>query len=215
FTITVLENKVASLSLITSLGKQYRQGSSIDLARVELLVTYEDGQSRTIDARDCVVTINGKTSSTFEKAGEAEIVFTYQGVSTGTVAVKVAEDPMNTFIIAAIIIVSLLIGVPLVILLIIFLVRRAKDKREEARHPIRRYTEETAEEIASFEEEDEEELRIFEERAKNSDTVALPKIATGMPSIRPAEDTPTIQIPKASDSSALDGTRKIDFFDEL
>ncbi|MBQ2252571.1 MAG: bacterial Ig-like domain-containing protein [Clostridia bacterium] len=229
FTVEVIENKIATLRLISSLNKQYRKGASIDLAKVELSVLYEDGQSRTITARDCEVKINGEVTSTFHTPGEAEVVFTYQNVSTGTVAVSVAEDPMAGLITVAVIILALLIGIPLLILLIIFLVRRAKEKKAE-RIPVASENEyETAEEIASFDDEDDD-MRIFEEKGARGDTVALPKIATGVPSIRRAGDDPTIQIPKIPDSAdsptiripklptdtpETPAPRKIDFFDDL
>lgn len=216
FTIQVLENKVASLSLISALGKQYRQGSSLDLAKIELCVTYEDGQTRTITARDCEVTINGKATSTFENAGEAEIVFSYRSVSTGTTAVKVAQDPMQTFITAAIVIVACLIGLPILVLLAIYLVRKQREKKE-AQRMTPAFDTEVAQEIASFDDDDEEDVRIFDEKGGASDTVPLPKIRTGVPSIRPAEDSPTIQIPKmdTKPSEEMGHTRKIDFFDDL
>ncbi len=225
FVIEVVENKVAGLRLITQLNKQYRKGSSLDLAKIELTVLYEDAQSRTVTAQDCEVKINGQVTSTFESAGEAEIVFTYQGISTGTVAVNVAEDPMTGLITAAIVTGGCLIGVPLIILLLVFLARRRKERLAEKLAPAAAdYLDEHAEEVVAFEEEDEEELRYFEEKANRGDTVRLPKIATGVPSIRSAGEEDTMRIPSLSadgsapakpDGDTMGQTRKIDFFDEL
>ncbi|MBQ2731154.1 MAG: bacterial Ig-like domain-containing protein [Clostridia bacterium] len=228
-TVEIIENKIASLRLVSSLNKQYRKGASIDLAKVELEVLYEDGQTRTVTARDCEVKINGEVTSTFHKPGEAEVVFTYQNVSTGTVAVSVAEDPMAGIITVAVIILALLIGIPLLILLIVFLVRRAREKKAQNTVDVGGNDYEIAEEIASFDDEDDD-MRIFEEKGNRGDTVALPKIATGVPSIRRAGDDPTIQvpqIPKSADSPTIripklpadtpktPAPRKIDFFDDL
>ncbi|MBP3685916.1 MAG: bacterial Ig-like domain-containing protein [Clostridia bacterium] len=228
-TVEIIENKIASLRLVSSLNKQYRKGASIDLAKVELEVLYEDGQTRTVTARDCEVKINGEVTSTFHTPGEAEVVFTYQNVSTGTVAVSVAEDPMAGIITVAVIILALLIGIPLLILLIVFLVRRAREKKAQNTVDVGGNDYEIAEEIASFDDEDDD-MRIFEEKGNRGDTVALPKIATGVPSIRRAGDDPTIQvpqIPKSADSPTIripklpadtpktPAPRKIDFFDDL
>lgn len=215
FTINVLENTVAALRLATNLNKQYRKGAMIDLAKIELTVLYENGQSRTVSARDCVVTVNGKETSTFEEAGEAKVVFTYQGVSTGTVAVTVSEDPMSQFITAAIVIIGCLIGIPLLILLAVFLLRRVREKKAAL-----------AADIESFDEDDD--VRIAPD-SPSSDTVPLPKIPTNVPSIRRAEDDPTISVPKipqGEESPTIripslpkeedtPARRSIDFFDEL
>lgn len=227
--VEIIENKIASLRLVSSLNKQYRKGASIDLAKVELEVLYEDGQTRTVTARDCEVKINGEVTSTFHTPGEAEVVFTYQNVSTGTVAVSVAEDPMAGIITVAVIILALLIGIPLLILLIVFLVRRAREKKAQNTVDVGGNDYEIAEEIASFDDEDDD-MRIFEENGNRGDTVALPKIATGVPSIRRAGDDPTIQVPQIpnsadsptiripklpADTPKTPAPRKIDFFDDL
>lgn len=225
FDVEVVENKIASLRLATNLNKQYRKGSSIDLAKVELTVLYENGQSKTLSANDCVVLINGEETSSFSVAGEAEVVFVYNGVSTGTVAVNVTQDMFESILPTLIILACCLIGLPLLAFLILFILRRRKLQNEADDE--NSYELETAEEIASFDEEDED-IRIFEEKGGAGDTVALPKIATNVPSIRPAgedptmeiprmpsEESPTIRIPKLPDADKPSTDRKIDFFDEL
>lgn len=201
FPIRVVENQIASLRLSTGLNKQYRKGASLNLSAIELVVLYEDGQTRTVSAEDCKVFINGKESSTFEHAGDAEVVFTYRDVSTGTVALTVKEDPMSQFVSVALIIVGLLIGVPLLVLLVLLLVRRLREKKAAADPLSAR--EEPAEEYAAFEEEDED-VRIF-------------RTDEGVPSARPADDQPTIHLPKLNPDSPdeMGKTRKLDFFDEL
>lgn len=210
FTITVVENKVSALRLSSTLPRSLRKGAMLDINTIELLVIYENGQTRTITAADCVVSVGGKETATLEQAGTAEIVFSYQGVSTGTVAIEVTEDPMEAFLRTLIILLCCLIGIPLLVLLIIFLIRRF---RTEPAVPVE-------------EPDADDDTRVFVPEDDLGDTVHLPRIPVGVPSDKTAgedatipvpplpkgEESPTIRIPQIKKPSA---DEPIDFFDEL
>lgn len=129
FTVTVLANNLVSLRLNSELHKEYRIGTKLGGTGISLICVYQDGSQRSITAAECTITINGEETSELKKAGTANIVFTYDGVSTGTIAVTVTEDPFAKSLTVFIVIIALLLGIPLIVILILRVIRQNRQKK--------------------------------------------------------------------------------------
>ncbi len=138
FTVEVLQNDVTgvkplydfSTDAATGKAREYRIGSHLSPDTIEVEITYANGLTRTIPASQCVVTINGEETLEFKRAGEADIVFTYDGVSSGVSAVLVKKGAVDELVDTLLFIGVLVLGIPLVVVLAVILIRRAKAKRD-------------------------------------------------------------------------------------
>ncbi len=211
FTVTYLEKEVVTLALKTKLNERYRAGTALDLANIELVVTYEDSSTATISAKDCEVTVDGVKTTEFTEAGTCKVVFTYRGVSTAAESVTVIREEGTSFLPWLIVILVLLLAIPTAVLLTLYFVRKKQQTPPSPTDPTEAEPNDTPFPFAgTFPEAEEEVVASFDELEEEADE-------DGDVRIFDEKDLPKVDLSEIRETpeDQQGHTRKIDFFDDL